>query len=93
MDTYRTLDRILVTEKGTRLSETENRYQFRVDVRATKADIKQAVEQAFKVHVVKINTMNRKGKRKRERTQRYGRTARWKKAVVALKPGDTIDLT
>ncbi len=93
MDAYRTIDRILITEKGTRLTEAENRYQFKVNVRATKEDVKRAVEQLFNVHVVQVNTLNRKGKKKRERTSQFGTTPRWKKAIVALKDGDSIDLT
>ena len=84
---------ILVTEKGTRLTETENKYLFKVFDNANKLDIKRAVEQLFGVKVEKVNTMRRKGKLKRERTMRYGRTSGWKRAVVTLKDGDAIDLT
>ncbi len=84
---------ILVTEKGTRLTEKENKYLFKVFDNANKLEIKQAVEELFGVGVTKVNTMRRKGKRKRERTMRYGRTAGWKRAVVTLKDGDHIDLT
>ncbi len=84
---------IIVTEKGTRLTEKENKYLFRVDATANKVDIKRAVEQLFGVKVDAVNTMRRKGKLKRERTMRYGRTSGWKRAVVTLKDGDTIDLT
>lgn len=84
---------ILVTEKGTRLTEKENKYLFKVFDNANKLEIKQAVESLFGVGVTKVNTMRRKGKRKRERTMRYGRTAGWKRAVVTLKDGDQIDLT
>lgn len=84
---------IIVTEKGTRLTEKENKYLFRVFENANKVEIKQAVEQLFGVTVEKVNTMRRKGKLKRERTQNFGRTAGWKRAVVTLKDGDTIDLT
>ena len=83
---------ILVTEKGTRLTEKENKYLFKVFDNANKLEIKQAVESLFGVGVTKVNTMRRKGKRKRERTMRYGRTAGWKRAVVTLKDGDHIDL-
>ena len=93
MDAYRTVDRVVLTEKGTRLAEANNTYQFKVDVRATKADVRRAVEQLFGVTVTKVNTLNRRGKKKRERTRHFGTTARWKKALVTLKPGDAIDLT
>lgn len=88
-----TVKNIIVTEKGTRLTEKENKYLFRVDPAANKVDIKRAVEQLFGVKVDAVNTMRRKGKRKRERTMRYGRTSGWKRAVVTLKDGETIDLT
>ncbi len=84
---------IVVTEKGTRLTEQENQYVFKVFDNANKPEIKRAVEQLFGVTVEKVNTMRRKGKLKRERTMRYGRTAGWKRAVVTLKDGESIDLT
>ncbi|NCD32684.1 MAG: 50S ribosomal protein L23 [Spartobacteria bacterium] len=90
---YSIIDRLLLTEKGTRLSETENKYVFKVSRTANKIEIKKAVEALFKVSVVKVNVMNRKGKLKRERTRHFGRTAAWRRAVVTLKEGDSIDLT
>ena len=92
-DAYSIVKRLLLTEKGTRLSETENKYLFKVAPRANKMEIKQAVEKLFDVKVTKVNTMNRKGKKKRERTRSFGRTANWHRAVVTLKDGDSIDLT
>ncbi|HNR94506.1 MAG TPA: 50S ribosomal protein L23 [Kiritimatiellia bacterium] len=92
-DSYSIVKKLMLTEKGTRLSESENKYLFRVDRSANKVDIKRAVEELFKVGVVAVNTMNRQGKKKRERTPNFGRTANWKCAVVTLKPGDKIDLT
>jgi large subunit ribosomal protein L23 len=83
---------MLVTEKGTRHMESENQYQFRVHPGANKIEIKRAVETLFKVNVTNVNTLNRMGKKKRERTQNFGRTAAWKKAVVTLKDGESIDL-
>ncbi len=84
---------IMVTEKGTRLTEQQNQYVFKVFDNANKLEIKDAVEALFGVKVTQVNTMRRKGKRKRERTMRYGRTAGWKRAVVTLQDGDQIDLT
>lgn len=84
---------VLVTEKGTHLAETQNKYVLKVDRRANKPEIKKAVEELFSVRVEKVNTMNRPGKKKRERTMNYGSTAGWKRAVVTLKEGDTIELT
>ena len=83
---------MVVTEKGTRHTEADNQYLFKVDRRANKIDIKRAVEELFKVKVTGVNTMNRPGKKKRERTMNFGRTAAWKRAVVTVKKGDTIDL-
>jgi large subunit ribosomal protein L23 len=80
-----------LTEKGTRLSEEENKYIFRVNPAANKVEIKQAVEELFKVNVVSVNTMNRQGKKKRVRTASAGKTAAWKRAVVTLAEGSTID--
>ena len=69
----------------------ERKYTFRVPLSATKIQIRQAVEQIFKVKVQAVNTMRYEGKMKRlGRTQ--GRRSDWKKAVVTLKPGETIEL-
>lgn len=90
-DIYQVIDKALLTEKGTRLTEEENKYIFRVNPAANKIEIKQAVEEFFKVKVVSVNTMNRLGKKKRERTASAGRTANWKRAVVTLAEGSKID--
>ena len=83
---------VLLTEKGTRLSEEENKYLFRVSMTANKIEIKRAVEELFSVRVMAVNTMRRKGKKKRERTASYGTTAAWKRAVVTLHADDSINL-
>jgi large subunit ribosomal protein L23 len=90
-DVYQVIDRVLLTEKGTRLTEKENKYIFRVNPDANKLEIKRAVEQLFKVKVVSVNTMNRQGKKKRVRTAHAGKTTDWKRAVVMLAEGNTID--
>ena len=90
---YQTIQRLLLTEKGTRLTEQQNAYIFKVHPAANKSEIKSAVEELFSVKVSKVNTMNRIGKKKRERTANAGTTAAWKKAVVTLSEGSTIDLT
>lgn len=87
------IKKMLLTEKGTRLTEKENKYLFRVDGSANKIEIKQSVEKLFGVKVAKVNTMNRPGKNKRLRTMTYGKTSEWKRAVVTLKPGEKIELT
>ena len=84
------LIRPIVTEKSTALME-QGKYTFRVPLAATKIQIRQAVEQIFKVKVQAVNTMRYEGKFKRMgRTQ--GRRSDWKKAVVTLKPGEAIEL-
>ena len=83
---------MLVTEKGTRLKEAHNQYSFEVARDANKLEIKNAVEQTFKVKVAEVNTMRRQGKAKRLRTQAYGKTSEWKRAVVTLAAGQSIEL-
>ena len=91
-DALAVIERILVTEKGTRLSSEENKYQFRVARSSNKPEIKRAVEAQFGVHVVRVNTMVRSGKQKRGRTWKAGRTPDWKRAIVTLKAGESIQL-
>jgi len=86
------IETILLTEKATLLTEKGNQYVFRVSRKANKLDIKRAIESLFKKTVVRVNTANFDGKKKRERTANFGRRAHWKKAIVTLKEGDTIDL-
>ncbi len=81
--------RPVVSEKTFALME-ENRYTFEVDKRSTKPEIARAVEEIFGVTVRGVNTMNIKGKPRRVRW-RKGTTRDWKKAVVTLAEGDTID--
>ena len=87
------IQNLQLTEKATALAETQNKYLFRVDPGANKHDVKRAVEELFKVSVESVNTMRFEGKRKRERTARYGKRSDWKRAVVTLKEGSKIDLT
>lgn len=81
----------IVTEKSTQGS-MYNQVTFRVDVRASKPEIKKAVEELFKVEVAKVNTLNQAGKTKRFRG-RLGQRNAIKKAIVTLKEGHTIDVT
>ena len=92
-DPYTVVKTVRVTEKGTMQSEKLNQYQIVVDKHANKVDVKRAVEQLFKVKVMRVNTMHVRGKARRERTVQFGRTSSWKKAVVTLKDGDKIELT
>ena len=89
---YEIIQTVCLTEKATLLSETLNKYVFRVDPRANKIQIKQAVERLFNKSVIGVNTCNYTGKKKRERSAAYGRKAHWKKAIVTLKMGDKITL-
>ena len=90
MDMSYVLKRPLVTEKSTLLQDSR-RYVFEVASAANKMEIKKAVEASFGVDVLRVNTMNVKGKLKR-----YGpkenRMNSWKKAIVTLAPGDTITI-
>jgi large subunit ribosomal protein L23 len=85
---YEVLRRPLITEKATSLKERD-KYAFEVVNKATESQIKEAVEQAFKVKVNKVNVMMVPGK-----TRRFGRrqvtSSSWKKAIVTLAPGDKI---
>jgi large subunit ribosomal protein L23 len=80
-----------LTEKSTLMSEKQNKYVFRVNPRANKIQIKQAVQRLFQKQVVDVNTCNYAGKEKRVRGP-LGRRSHWKKAIVTLKEGDKIDL-
>jgi len=90
MDTYNIIKRPLRTEKSVADGEATNSYHFEVDLRANKIQIKKAVEKHFNVKVQEVRTIVRKGKTRRVRF-RLGRTKDWKKAVVTLKEGSTID--
>lgn len=81
---------VVLTEKATLLSEKLNQYVFRVSPRANKIQIKQAVEVLMKKKVVRVNTANYAGKKKRERRADFGRRAHWKKAIVTLAEGEKI---
>lgn len=89
MDPYEVLRRPIITEKSSLQSQYLNRYTFEVDVRANKLQIKDAVEQAFNVDVVSVNVIRVSGKRRRW-GRLVGQTKDWKKAVVTLRPGQTI---
>ncbi|MEM8953881.1 MAG: 50S ribosomal protein L23 [Verrucomicrobiota bacterium] len=91
-DIYQVIKTIQLSEKAMFLGEMNNEYVFKVDPRATKLEIKQAIESLFGKKVLSVNTSNYRGKKKRERRADFGRTAKWKKAIVKLKEGDKIDL-
>jgi len=91
-DIYQVIDTVRMSEKAALLQENENTYTFKVDRRANKIEIRQAVEKFFKVKVLDVRTANCAGKAKRRRRADAGRTAHWKKAFVRLKDGDSLDL-
>jgi large subunit ribosomal protein L23 len=80
----------LLTEKTNHLREV-HKYAFRVDPRANKLQIKEAIETLFNVHPIDCRIINVKGKPKRVR-YRQGYTSSWKKAIVSLPPGETIGI-
>ena len=93
MKKFNILDTIIspnVTEKSTQLSEF-NKVVFKVHKGASKDSIKKSVEKLFKVNVIKINTINLKGKTKLVRNKKSIRPG-YKKAIVTLKKGQSIDL-
>lgn len=81
---------LMLTEKGTALRETENKYLFEVDRHANKIQIRNAVEQLFNVKVTGVRTMIVRGHMRRM-GRGYAKTKNWKKAIVSLKDGDTIE--
>ena len=87
---YDILRRPVITEKSTLLREVENSVVFEVDTRATKAEIKQAVEKVFSVNVLGVRTVHVRGKKARV-GRSAGRKRNWKKAYVTLSEGDQIE--
>jgi large subunit ribosomal protein L23 len=84
------IKRPLVTEKTSNQKEVFNQVSFEVDRRANRIEIQRAIESLFQVRVVKVQTMQVKGKRKR-RGRIEGKRPDWKKAVVTLMPGERIE--
>ena len=94
-----TLFRPILTEKMNQLEDSQNMYAFQVDPHANKIEIKRAVEEKFDVKVKKVRTMNFLGKSKQMTVRSGGRVIKtsgkrssWKKAVVTLDEGFSIDL-
>jgi large subunit ribosomal protein L23 len=89
-----TLKKPLLTEKVAQLTEKLNRYAFIVDPRANKIQIKEAIEKMYGVNITDVNTMRYVGKLKSRNTKSgivQGRVATYKKAIITLKDGETID--
>ena len=92
-DPYRIIKHPLITEKSTILREDKNKYTFRVDKRDNKIEIKGAIEAIFPdIEILAVNTLNVRGKSKRFRTNKRGRRPDWKKAIITLSPGSTIEI-
>lgn len=90
-DPYQIIERPLLTEKAMDLSGA-GKYTFRVSKESNKIEIAYAVQRIFNVHVVKVNTLNVKGKKKRVGRYPEGKTKDWKKAIVTLAEGQSITL-
>ena len=91
--------RPILSEKGTRLGETQNKYVFQVENKSNKLEIKQAIENKFKVKIKKVATLNMRGKKKNMTIRSNGNVLRtngnranWKKAIVTLQDDYSIDI-
>ena len=91
--------RPILSEKGTMLGEALNKYVFQVEKQCNKLEIKEAIEEKFKVKIKKVSTMNVKGKNKNVTIKSNGHILRtrgnqssWKKAIVTLEEGSSIDM-
>lgn len=91
MDKYEIIKKYLLTEKSTKAKDEENKYLFEVDRRANKIEIRQAVEDLLKAKVNEVRVMNVLGKTRRF-GKATGKTKPWKKAVVTLAPGSSIEI-
>ena len=88
---YDIIQTLVRTEKGA-LLEAEGKYIFHVAKRSNKIEIKKAIEEIYKVKVASVNIMTVPGKKKRVRRD-FGHTTPWKKAIVTLKEGQSINVT
>lgn len=84
--------RPVLTEKTTKQSDRYRKYTFQTRGDANKVEIRRAIEELFNVNVVKVNTLWVRGKRRRLGRFPPGHTARWKKAIVTLQEGQTIQV-
>jgi len=91
-DIFHVIKTIRLTEKATVLDEKNNEFVFKVDPRANKLEIKEAVQTLFGKTVIGVRTANYAGKARRKKRADEGRTNHWKKAIVRLKEGERIDL-
>ena len=91
MNRFEIIKRPLDTEKLDRVRDRENKFAFEIDLKANKTEVKQAVEQLFKVKVLDVKTSIVRGKFRRV-GRNEGKRPNWKKAIVTLKEGDAISL-
>lgn len=91
-DIYQVIKNVRLSEKASLLQETNNEVTLEVDRRANKLQIKQAVQQLFGKTVTGVRTANYDGKARRKRRGDAGVTSSWKKAVVRLKDGESLEL-
>ena len=90
MSNFNLIRKPVFTEKSNLLKDGENQYVFKVHPQANKIQIKKTVERAFKVSVLKVRTMNVSGRKKRL-GRSVGKTSSWKKAIVTLQEGQSIE--
>ncbi len=90
MDIYKVIKEPHITEKGGLQKDLHNQITFKVDRRANKVEIRRAVETLFKAKVLHVRTMNLIGKSRRV-GKTLGKKADWKKAIVKLAPGESIE--
>lgn len=91
-DVYQIIKNIRLSEKASILGEKNNEYVFEVDTKANKLEIAHAVRTIFGKKVTAVRTCNFFGKARRKRTASAGRTPHWKKAIVRLAPGESLDI-
>lgn len=91
MDAYQIIKKPLHSEKAVEDRNRKNAYHFEVDLKANKIEIKNAIEKLFNVKVLSVHTMIVSGKKRRSRN-RIVRTSGFKKSIVTLQEGNTIDL-
>lgn len=91
MDYYQIIKKPLQSEKSVADRESTNTYHFKVDKKANKIQIKEAIQKLFEVKVLDVRTMNKTGKIRKYRHRQF-KTSNWKKAIVTLKEDDNIDL-
>jgi large subunit ribosomal protein L23 len=92
MHLYEVIKRPVITEKSMELVDYENQYVFEVDLRANKMQVKEAVQIAFDVEVLNVNLMVMPVKTALRGRRTRIRKSKWKKAIVTLAPGDSIQL-